>query len=226
MPVFEYKGLSIEGKDARGFIDADNLQSAKLKLRRSGIFPVEVSEETRKKAEGESSAVRGLLRRVKKQESTVFTRQLAPLLTAGLPLMEALSATIDHVDDPVLKRTITKIREDVREGESFAGAMRSHPKVFSDLYTNMIQAGEASGALDVVLARLADFQESQMRLKNKIWATMTYPIMMLFIGTAVLGFLFIYVIPQVTKVFEDIGQALPLPTLILISISNFFRSYW
>ena len=151
MPVFEYKGLSIEGKDARGFIDAENLQSAKLKLRRSGIFPVEVSEETRKKAEGEPSAVRGLLRRVKKQETTVFTRQLATLLAAGLPLMEALSATIDHVDDPLLKKAITRIREDVREGKSLADAMKVHPRVFSGLYTNMIQAGEASGALDVVL---------------------------------------------------------------------------
>src|SRR3990170_1663872 len=226
MPVFEYKGLSVEGKDARGFIDADNLQSAKLKLRRSGIFPVEVSEETRKKADGEPSAVRGLLRRVKKQESAVFTRQLATLLAAGLPLMEALSAAIDHVDDPLLKKTITRIREDVREGKSLADAMKIYPRVFSGLYTNMIQAGEASGALDVVLARLADFQEGQVRLRNKIWATMTYPVMMLFIGTAVLGFLFSYVIPQVTKVFEDIGQALPLPTIILIAMSNFFRSYW
>lgn len=226
MPVFEYKGLSIEGKDARGFIDAENLQSAKLKLRRSGIFPVEVSEETRKKAEGEPSAVRGLLRRVKKQETTVFTRQLATLLAAGLPLMEALSATIDHVDDPLLKKAITRIREDVREGKSLADAMKVHPRVFSGLYTNMIQAGEASGALDVVLERLADFQESQVRLRNKLWAAMTYPIMMLFIGAGVLIFLFSFVIPQVTKVFEDTGQALPLPTLILISISDFFRLYW
>lgn len=226
MPVFEYKGLSIEGKHARGFIDAENLQSAKLKLRRSGIFPVEVSEETRKKTEGEPSAVRGLLRRVKKQETTIFTRQLATLLAAGLPLMEALSATIDHVDDPVLKKTITRIREDVREGKSLADSMKVYPRVFSGLYTNMIQAGEASGALDVVLARLADFQESQVRLKNKLWAAMTYPIMMLLIGAGVLIFLFSFVIPQVTKVFEDIGQALPLPTRVLISISDFFRLYW
>lgn len=226
MPVFEYKGLSVEGKDARGFIDADNLQSAKLKLRRSGIFPVEISEETRKKADGESAAVRGILRRVKKQETTVFTRQLATLLTAGLPLMEALSATIDHIDDPLLKKAITRIREDVREGKSLADAMKMHPRVFTGLYTNMIQAGEASGALDIVLARLADFQESQVRLRNKLWAAMTYPIMMLFIGAGVLIFLFSFVIPQVTKVFEDIGQALPLPTLMLISISDFFRLYW
>ena len=226
MPVFEYKGLTTDGRDTHGFIDAENSQGAKLKLRKSGVFPTEVSEESARRAEEGTAVSHRILRRVKKQEVTVFTRQLATLLAAGLPLMEGLSATIDHVDDTVLKRTITKIREDVREGESFAGAMRSHPKVFSDLYTNMIQAGEASGALDVVLARLADFQEGQVRLRNKIWATMTYPVMMLFIGTAVLGFLFSYVIPQVTKVFEDIGQALPLPTIILIAMSNFFRSYW
>ncbi len=226
MPVFEYKALTTEGKDARGFIDAENLQSAKIKLRKSGVFPVEISEETRRKTGGEPSAVRSILMRVKKQEITVFTRQLATLLTAGLPLMEALSAAIDHIDDPLLKRTITRIREDVREGKSLAEAMRVHPKAFSGLYTNMIQAGETSGALDVVLARLADFQESQVRLRNKLWATMTYPIMMLFIGLGVLTFLFTFVIPQVTKVFEDIGQALPLPTLILISISDFFRFYW
>ena len=226
MPVFEYKGLTIEGKDARGFIDAENLQSAKIKLRKSGVFPVDLSEETGKKVVGEPSAGRNILRRVKKEEITVFTRQLATLLTAGLPLMEALTATIDHIDDPLLKRTITSIREDVREGKSLAEALRAHPKAFSGLYTNMIQAGETSGALDVVLSRLADFQESQVRLRNKLWAAMTYPVLMLFIGVGVLGFLFSFVIPQVTKVFEDTGQALPLPTLILISISNFFRRYW
>jgi general secretion pathway protein F len=104
--------------------------------------------------------------------------------------------------------------------------MKSHPRAFSGLYTNMIQAGETSGALDVVLARLADFQENQVKLRNKIWATMTYPVMMLFIGMGVMVFLFTFVIPQVTRVFEDLGQALPLPTLVLISISNFFRFYW
>ena len=226
MPVFEYRGLTAEGKDTRGFIDAENLQSAKTKLKKSGVFPVSISEETKKKAEGEPSAVRSILRRVKKTEISIFTRQLTTLLTAGLPLMEALSATIDHIDDPVLKRTITRIREDVREGRSLADAMRAHPRAFSGLYTNMIQAGETSGALDVVLARLADFQESQVKLRNKIWATMTYPVMMLFIGLGVMVFLFTFVIPQVTLVFEDLGQALPLPTLVLISISNFFRFYW
>ncbi|OGW58325.1 MAG: type II secretion system protein GspF [Nitrospirae bacterium RIFCSPHIGHO2_02_FULL_42_12] len=226
MPVFEYRGLTAEGKDTRGFIDAENLQSAKTKLKKSGVFPVSISEETKKKAEGEPSAVRSILRRVKKTEISIFTRQLTTLLTAGLPLMEALSATIDHIDDPVLKRTITRIREDVREGRSLADAMKAHPRAFSGLYTNMIQAGETSGALDVVLARLADFQESQVKLRNKIWATMTYPVMMLFIGLGVMVFLFTFVIPQVTRVFEDLGQALPLPTLVLISISNFFRFYW
>lgn len=226
MPVFEYKGLKTDGKDTKGFIDAENLQNAKIKLRRAGVFPIEISEETTKKAAGEPSATRNILRRVKKQEVTVFTRQMATLLYAGLPLMESLSAVIDHVDDPLLKRSITRIREDVREGKSLADAMREHPKIFSNLYTNMIQAGETSGALDVVLARLADFQESQVRLRNKLWAAMTYPILMLFIGMGVLAFLFSFVIPQVTKVFEDTGQALPLPTLILISISNFFRAYW
>lgn len=226
MPVFEYKGLTSEGKDTRGFIDADNLQSAKIKLRKSGVFPVAISEETTKHAHGEQSAVRSILKRVKKQEVTILTRQLATLLNAGLPLMESMSAAIDHVDDPVLKRSLTQVREDVREGKSLADAMRVHPRIFSGLYTNMIEAGEASGALDVVLARLADFQEGQVRLKNKLWAAMTYPILMLFIGIGVLGFLFSFVIPQVTKVFEDTGQALPVPTLMLISISNFFRSYW
>ncbi|MBI5192649.1 MAG: type II secretion system inner membrane protein GspF [Nitrospirae bacterium] len=226
MPVFEYKGLTAEGKDTKGFIDADSLQNAKTKLRKTGIFTVEISEETAKKVEAGHSSLSSLLRGVKKQEITVLTRQLATLIAAGLPLMDSLTAAIDHVDDPLLKRSITRVREDVREGKSLADAMRSHPRIFTGLYTNMIQAGEASGALDVVMARLADFQESQVRLKNKLWAAMTYPILMLFIGIGVLAFLFSFVIPQVTKVFEDTGQALPVPTLMLISISNFFRFYW
>ena len=224
MPVFEYKGLTIEGKNVKGFIDADSLQNAKNKLRQSGIYPVEVVEEIGRRYE------RGIrynpLRRINKQEIAIFTRQLATLLLAGLPLMEALTASIDHIDDPQLKKTIIKVRENVKEGKSLAESMGEFPRVFSSLYINMVQAGEASGALDIVLARLADFQEGQIKLRNKIWATLTYPILMLFIGIGVLAFLFTFVIPQVTKVFEDTGQVLPLPTIILINISSFLSSYW
>jgi general secretion pathway protein F len=225
MPVFEYRGLSAEGRDVQGILDAENPKVARLKLRQSGIFPVELSETHVREHRGEAFSFSRLYRRAKKQEVAVFTRQMATLLSAGLPLMESLSTAVEQIEDPVLRKVITQVREGVKEGKSLSETLRGYPRVFSDLYVNMITAGESSGTLDIVLARLADFQESQARLQNKIWATLTYPIMMLFIGIGVLAFLFAYVIPQVTGVFEDIGEALPLPTRVLILISDFFREY-
>ncbi|MBI5197538.1 MAG: type II secretion system F family protein, partial [Nitrospirae bacterium] len=186
MPVFEYKGLSADGRDVQGILDAENPKVARGKLRQSGIFPVELAETQTRESRGEGFTLSRFYRRAKRQEVAVFTRQMATLLTAGLTLMESLGAAMDQIEDPVLKRVITQVREKVKEGKSLSEALRGYPKVFSDLYVNMIAAGETSGALDVVLARLADFQESQTRLRNKLGATLTYPIMMLFIGIGVL----------------------------------------
>jgi len=163
---------------------------------------------------------------VSAQDLAIATRQLATLIGAGIPLVEALTALVDQIEQPRLKRIMGVVKQKVNEGSSLADALREHPKVFSELYVNMIRAGESSGALDVVLVRLADFTESQAQLRNKILGAMLYPAIMVVVGIAIVGILFVVVIPKVTKIFEDMNVALPWTTRILIGVSSFARDYW
>ncbi|MFQ5456107.1 MAG: type II secretion system inner membrane protein GspF [Nitrospirota bacterium] len=230
MAVFEYKGLNAAGKGIAGIIDADSPKSARIKLRRSGVFPTEVIEGKRDSSgisfSDKVSSAQWFERGVKLQDISIMTRQMATLIGARLPLMEALTALMDQVDKGNLKRIIAGLREEVREGSSMADAMKGYPSVFSELYINMVRAGEESGTLDIMLFRLADFLENQVKLKNKVVATMTYPVLMIIIGTAILFGIITFVIPKVVSVFEDMEQTLPLPTIILIGLSDFLREYW
>lgn len=230
MAVYEYKGLTQEGKELAGIVDAESPKTARLKLRKSGIFPIEIQEsQETTQAASLTTEVRSYLswgERVTVEEVAIMTRQMATLLGAGLPLMEALAALTEQIEKPALRRVVAGIREQVKEGGALASALAAHPKLFSDLYVNMVRAGEASGTLDGMLKRLADFLEHQVRLKNKVLATMTYPIFMLVVGTGVLFALITFVVPKVTAVFSEMHQTLPLATRILIGVSNFMQSYW
>ncbi len=227
MPVYEYKALNTAGKTIRGIVDADDVRGARAKLRKSGIFPTELREDTgASKETWREIRFVAFFRRVKAQDVSLMVRQLSTLLAAGLPLVESLTAVIDQVHNPSLKRVLTQVREKVNEGSTLADAFAEHPRVFSPLSVNMTRAGEASGALEIVLLRLADFAESQVALRNKIWAAMTYPILMTFVGAGVMFFLLTFVIPTVTQIFRDLEQSLPLPTVILIAFSSFLREYW
>lgn len=230
MAVYEYKGLTQEGKELAGIVDAESPKTARLKLRKSGIFPIEIQESQEKtQAVPLTTEIRSYFswgERITVQEVAIMTRQMATLLGAGLPLMEALAALTEQVEKPALRRIVAGVREQVKEGGALASALAAHPKLFSDLYVNMVRAGEASGTLDGMLKRLADFLEHQVRLKNMIMATMTYPIFMLVVGTGVLFALITFVVPKVTAVFSEMHQTLPLATRILISVSNFMQSYW
>jgi general secretion pathway protein F len=225
MPVYEYRGLSAEGKKVKGIIDASSPRLARTKLRSLRIFPVDVREEISKPHVAEDPLAK-LFVRVRPQDVSIITRQLATLLEAGTPLVSALDAIIEQTDNHAVKKIIAQVREEIKEGRSFADALDKHRKVFSDLYVNMIRAGEESGALEGVLLRLADFTENQIRLKNRIRAALAYPIIMTIIGAGVMIFLLTFVIPTVTQVFEEMGQTLPLPTRILMTISNVFQGYW
>jgi general secretion pathway protein F len=155
-----------------------------------------------------------------------MTRQLAVLIGAGVTLVEALAALQEQVDHDRLKLIINQVKNRVNEGSSLADAMAQHPKVFSNLFVNMIRAGERSGALDVVLVRLADFTESQARLRSKVIGTMIYPALMLVVGLVIMGVLFTVVVPNVTKIFENNKMTLPVVTRILIALSNFAHDFW
>ncbi|MFL5374592.1 MAG: type II secretion system inner membrane protein GspF [Myxococcales bacterium] len=249
MPVFEYSGLTEAGKNVRGVKDAENRKVLRSLLRKDGIFLTDV-----RAAEGAAIAVsssssssrpatgkielsgQGLSRevdlrqvfgsRVSGQDLAIATRQLATLIGAGITLVDALTALVDQIEQPRLKRIIGIVRQKVNEGSSLADALAEHPKVFTTLYVNMIRAGESSGALDVVLVRLADFTEAQAALRNKIMGAMLYPAIMLLVGLGIVGILFIVVIPKVTTIFADMNVSLPWTTQILITTSTFARDYW
>jgi general secretion pathway protein F len=167
-----------------------------------------------------------LFKRVRPGEVSVVTRQLSTLLGAGITLVSALEALITQVANPLLKKIMAQIKESVNEGNSLAFSLSQHPKVFSQIYINMVRAGEASGSLDLVLDRLAEYSEHQQALRGRVKAALAYPIFMFLIGTLVLLFLVTVVVPQITKVFSDMHQTLPLPTLILINVSEFLKGFW
>jgi general secretion pathway protein F len=226
VPVYEYRALNASGRNIKGIVDADSSRAARLKLRRSGIYPIELHEEADAQGEKRDFDVLRFLRRIKLQEVAIMVRQLSTLLSAGLPLVESLTAVIEQVPNPALKKIGTQVRERVNEGSSLADAFAQHPRIFSPLFVNMTRAGERSGALEIVLERLADFTEKQVAFRHKISAAMVYPILMTFVGIGVLGFLLGYVIPTVTQIFEDFKQSLPLPTLILMTVSDGLRRFW
>ncbi|HYD41868.1 MAG TPA: type II secretion system inner membrane protein GspF [Anaeromyxobacter sp.] len=228
MPVFEYKALNATGKPVTGLREADSPRTLRGVLRREGVFLTEVlGEKTQKQAASREVSVKRLLgARVSAQELAVMTRQLAVLSKAGVPLVEALTALVDQVDHERLKRVLGEVKQKVNEGSTLADALAAHPRLFSTLYVNMIRAGEHSGALEVVLRRLAEFTESQARLRSKIASTMVYPIAMICVGALVMGVLFTSVIPKITRILADSGSVLPWYTQVTIGISTFASQYW
>lgn len=226
MSVFDYKALNSQGDQVTGIIDADTTADARAKLRKRGIFPTEVVESDEKVDLRSDQAISRLFHRIKAGDVAVFTRQMATLLGSGLQLVQSLNALIDQLEKSPLKRVIIKVRDDVNAGKSFGDALRRFPRVFTPLYINMIQAGEAAGALDVVLERLADLTEKSVKMRNHIRSVMVYPILVACIGVAVIVFLLVKVVPTITSIFAETQQALPLPTVILLNISDFLRGYW
>lgn len=228
MPVYEYTALDTGGKKLKGVLDADSMAAARQKIRKTGKYPVEIRETVPKTRQTKKGGFFSLQSgpRVKQQEIHVATRQLATLLGAGIPLVPALNGLIEQTTNKTLKTIITQIKESVNEGNSLTSALAEHPRLFSRIYVNMVRAGEASGSLDVVLERLAEFGERQQALHSRIKAALIYPIFMALVGTVVLFLLITFIVPSITKVFSDRNQILPLPTIILIKISSFLQSYW
>ena len=221
MPIFSYKGLDKTGKEIKATINTDSIISAKQKIKSMGVMLIDIKE--KKAKEGVSF---NFGKKVKVQDLALMTRQLATLVKAKIQIVEALAALQDQVDNEHLKVVLSEVKSDVNEGSSLAKSMSKHPKVFNNVYINMVEAGEASGTLEIVLLRLADFTEAQMKLKNKIQSAMTYPILMAFIGFGMMNVIFIFVIPKIAKVFTAMKKDLPLPTQISIGISHFMQHYW
>jgi general secretion pathway protein F len=208
-------------------IDAVSVREAKLKLRSQGVFVSDIAEEGSAQAPVvRDISLKRFLGRVKFEDLTVMTRQLSTLVGASIPLVEALSALYEQTESPAMKKTIAQVRDAVNEGLSFADALGQHKRIFSDLYVNMVRSGEASGALDIVLLRLAEFLDGQHRLRSKVGAALVYPLVLLGVSGVVLFYLLTAVVPKVVGMFESMGQKLPLPTRILIGVSDFLGWTW
>ena len=229
MPVFEYRGVDAAGKSQKGYVDAENARAARLQLRGHGVYPTELRE-------GAGDAVASAVERsrfeirlpqlgVSLTDQAVATRQLATLVGAGVPLITALGAVSEQSENTRLKSEFGRVRDRLNEGASLADAMGSG-SVFSDLYVSMVRAGEAGGALEGILERLAGYLEAQVRLRNKVSAILVYPIFMLVFTCVIVAVLVTFVLPQITSLLESLDQELPLYTRMIISGSAWLRSYW
>ena len=228
MPVYDYSALNQQGKTQKGIIEADGEGHARAKIRLLNLYPVAIQESKTKNVSGQGQlgiAAR-LLRRISSEEIYVVTRQLATLHGAGIPLDLALSSLIEQTRNAQLKMVLAQIKGRVNEGKTLAQAMGEHPRLFSTIYVNMIRAGEESGSLSVVLERLADISEKQQDLRGRLKAALYYPVFMACIGSAILFILITYVVPNITQIFKEMKQTLPVPTLLLIALSDFLQSYW
>ncbi|MEQ9619146.1 MAG: type II secretion system inner membrane protein GspF [Deltaproteobacteria bacterium] len=219
MPVYKYKAIDETGKTVQGIVDAESPKGATDKLKRQGVFLSSLNEVKEGK-----SRIFIPFRGINIAELAVTTRQFSTLISAGLPLEASLAALSEQTEDARLSQVLTQVKDRVSEGSSLANALNEHRNIFSDLYINIVRAGEASGTLDIVLLRLADFLEKQAALTSRVRSALIYPIFMFFIGGGVLFFTMTYVIPRIAKIFEDSEKALPLMTVILINISGFFSN--
>jgi general secretion pathway protein F len=231
MPVYQYRGYKADGGSATGIVDAESPKVARLKLRKDGVFPTEMAEQEGAKpivARSGSGPVAGVGRSpaLSVNDVALMTRQMATLLVAGLPLVDALGVLMDQTEKKSVKGLLADLRESIRGGASFSAVLERYPKDFSSIYVHMVRAGEASGALDQILFRLAEFLDKQLALKNKVTNAILYPAIMLVVGTLVLFFLLTFVVPKITAVFAHSKQALPWPTVVLMEISHFCSDYW
>ena len=245
MPIYQYKAYAPGGATKTGVVDADTPRAARQQLRREQLLVSELhesgSKSRKQKAARKGRAGKGpsLTERLQSLRSTpsgpkgkdleivaAITRQMGTLLGAGIPMAEALDAIIDQAESRRIETIFREVRERITQGVSFGEALADYPSLFSDLYVNMIKAGEATGQVDSVLRRLADFLQNQRALQRKVVSALTYPAMMIVIGMLVVAILMTVVVPRITDMIRDTGKEMPGPTQILIGVSTLFKNYW
>jgi general secretion pathway protein F len=227
MPVYEYEGFNQQGDSVDGVQDAESKGALRRELQKQGIHTTEIHEGRQDGIfQGGDVDLERLFESVSLRDIAVLTRQLATLLRAGIPLVRALNALTDQLENEKLKRVISDIRRQVNEGSSLAEALESHGEHFSELYINMVRAGESSGNLDVVLERLTEFLDDQIELRGKLIGALIYPIIMGVVGIGLVGLIFAFVIPKVTQLFQDQDMALPWVTRLLIGFSSLLSNWW
>src|ERR1700719_3255637 len=247
MPRFTYVALDSRGQESTGLVEAASTNEAIGQIRQAGFFPINVYEEGKgggrdgKASKRAAKAARvtqprekrkGIVlfqrRKVKPKILMIFTRQLATLIDSGLPLLRGLNVLAKQERDSVLKNTINKLAESVQGGSTFSEGLAQHPRLFNDLYVNMVKAGELGGVLEVVLTRLAEFQEKAQKIKNKVAAAMVYPLIVLVLALAIMTFLLVFIVPKFEAIFHDMLGDKPLPTITIfvIGVSRFVPNNW
>ncbi len=233
MGQYEVTGADASGRTKKILVDTDSPKSARAKARAMGLTPVEVKAAdgagiSASRTKGEAGKPTGIelpFGGISQQDLSNMVRQLATLVKAHVPIVESLSALVDQIDNVKLRKVLMSIRQDVKEGRTIGDAFAAFPKIFDNVFVNMVRAGESSGRLDVVLLRLADFAEGRLKLKGKVQGAMTYPIIMVVVGTIIFVVLMLKVVPTITGMFNDTKQALPTPTVILIAASDFLQAH-
>lgn len=236
MPEFEYVALDRSGRQVTGVVTCRDQNDAAARVRSMGYFPVELNvvsarvpggaAPARREAAPEAARDGARARRPTRMHILLFTRELADLIDAGLPIDRALSVLIEQTEHEGMRAMLTSIQHEVRAGQSLSDALKKHPREFPPLYANMIQAGEVAGQLPEVMSRLADFLEREQVRKSQIIAALTYPAVLITVAILAVTFLLIFVIPRLQTVFADLGAVLPLPTRILLAISGFIMHRW
>ncbi len=234
MAMFKFEAMDSSGEEVKDAIDAINEEEAQQKIKQMGYFVTKITEVAGKKGKGKSKAGGG--QRKKGQVMTIggvsakvlctFTRQFSTLQDAGLPVLRSLKILERQMKPGVLKNALIDVVEDVESGSTLSEAFSKHPKCFDRLYVNMVKAGEAGGALEVILQRLADFKEKAQTLKRKIIGAMVYPVVVITVAIAILMFIMLAIIPKFEKIFTDFKLQLPAPTKALIATSQWFGKYW
>lgn len=230
MADFVYTALDPRGKEVKGTINAGNEDTVIERLRELGYYPLNVQEHKVKAGDFDLLALPGLrvfFHRVTLKHITTFTRQLATLIDAGLPIIRSLAILTEQVESVVFKEKIKQLAEDIESGGTLSESFGRHPKIFDKLYINMVRAGEIGGVLEIVLNRVALYMEKTAAIRSKIKSAMMYPVTVLVLALCIVGFIVIFIVPKFIAIFEDMGAELPMPTLILVAISDFviYKSY-
>ncbi|HEU0210387.1 MAG TPA: type II secretion system F family protein [Candidatus Udaeobacter sp.] len=244
MPRFNYVALDARGQEASGLLEAVSSNAAISQLRQAGYFPTSVIEQSISglaSNDGRSVATsaravkprtkKGIVlfqrRKVKSKILMIFTRQLATLIDSGLPLLRSLNVLAKQERDKVLKRTINKLADSVQGGSTFSDALALHPRIFNNLYINMVKAGEVGGVLELVLNRLSEFQEKAAKIKNKVLSAMVYPIIVMTMAVGIMSFLLVFIVPRFEAIFHDLLGDKPLPpvTQFVLAVSNFMKNH-
>jgi type IV pilus assembly protein PilC len=220
MPVFKWEGKTLKGQIKKGEFEAPDEAAVRVYLRQQNIIPTKIVSKGK-----EIKFSLPFMKKVKQRSIAIFTRQLATMIDAGLPLVQSLEILSSQQDHKLFKNIIREIREDVEGGSTFAGALKKHPATFNELYTNLVVAGEEGGILDTILNRLANYIEKAEALKKKVKSALVYPSTIVGVAVIVVVILMIFVIPVFDQMFRSSGQTLPLPTLIVITMSKLVKKY-